>query len=237
MGTSRGDLGRGRRRPRPPADRPGQRTPERPADPARHDARLPDRRPALRACAPSRAVDAPRRGAGEHARSRWYPARPSPRRSWRSARRPGRVFDLHLPLPEGVEIDPVASGDVIESSNLSATAAEGRGRVLLVVLTSRARTSGAFSLTLRTRQVWPDPGRDVPRRLDLAERGRRAWADESPSSLRPASRRSSSRGAHSAPLPRCRPKTGPGRSRVPTPSNRRRSGPRTRAARISSRSS
>lgn len=71
---------------------------------------------------------------------------------------PGRVFDLHFPLPPGVEIDPIAADDVVESSNLSASGGEGTVRVLAVGLTPKARGSGAFSLTLKTRQTGTPEG-------------------------------------------------------------------------------
>ncbi len=73
---------------------------------------------------------------------------------------PARVFDLHFPVPDGVEVEPPAAGDVVESSNL-AVPPGGGPRVLAVRLTPRARASGSFALTLATRQSWPESGGDL----------------------------------------------------------------------------
>lgn len=75
---------------------------------------------------------------------------------------PGRVFGLHFPIADGVDVEPIPADDPVESSNLAATVLGGAGRVLTVRLTSRARASGTFTLRLVTRQSWRGAGRDLP---------------------------------------------------------------------------
>jgi hypothetical protein len=77
---------------------------------------------------------------------------------------PGRIFELTFPLPEDVQLEPLAPDEAVESSNVLTRAdhggvdAAGAARVLSIRLTTRAHESGVFALTLKTRQAIPEKG-------------------------------------------------------------------------------
>lgn len=71
----------------------------------------------------------------------------------------GRLFDVTVALPKGLELESVGPPEFVESSKIVAEAADG-ARLLNVLLTSRARERNTFSLALAGRQAI-DPSRPV----------------------------------------------------------------------------
>ncbi len=71
----------------------------------------------------------------------------------------GRVFEVRVGVPRGLELKTVGPDEVVESSQVLAEAAAGsRERVLVVVLKAKAREGGAFRVHLNGRQALGTPG-------------------------------------------------------------------------------
>ncbi len=85
---------------------------------------------------------------------------------------PGHVFEIDLPLQNDREFETPATDDVVASSRWKTPEGTmpgkpGEARVLSVQLTSKARDSGAFALTLRARRPLPPNGGRVDIRWPL----------------------------------------------------------------------
>ncbi|MDR3636566.1 MAG: hypothetical protein P4L84_22380 [Isosphaeraceae bacterium] len=73
----------------------------------------------------------------------------------------GRLFEARVGLPRGLELETVGPDDIVESTKVDADPAGAAGaRVLTVMLKSKARDQGAFSLRLSGRQAI-DPAKPV----------------------------------------------------------------------------
>lgn len=66
----------------------------------------------------------------------------------------GRLFEARVSLPRGLDLETVGPDDIVESTKLETdTAGAAGGRLLIVMLKSKARDQGAFTLRLSGRQA------------------------------------------------------------------------------------
>jgi hypothetical protein len=74
----------------------------------------------------------------------------------------GRLFDLSLGLPDGLELESAGPREVVEAAQHDAAATSGTGgrRTVILRLTPQAQEAGAFSIHLTGRQML-DPARPV----------------------------------------------------------------------------